>query len=242
MRFVVGLIFGSLVTLGAAALLEWPSSMAVSEAAKDQNAERRPVASEASVTELPEPPAQEPLTPELTTAAVDSSDTPIAADTSDTSETPDTSGTSGTEKPSLIAAKAVNDLPPIKPALVPIESNLPPGVPLARRRDFSLREADERLSGDGPEKRERGEAPAAPTATASGDGAMSAVNEVSVWTPFHSEASARGFARRLSTQLGYPFSVTKVAAAEYHVVFAYADDAQRALLEQQVTSVTGRAL
>ena len=64
---------------------------------------------------------------------------------------------------------------------------------------------------------------------------------LSVWTPFHSEASASGFARRLTTQLGYPFTVSRTAPAEYHVVFRYANDAQRDLLLQQVAAVTGRA-
>lgn len=64
---------------------------------------------------------------------------------------------------------------------------------------------------------------------------------LSVWQPFHSAASAQGFARRLSTQLGYPFAVSRVAAAEYHVVFAYANEAERRLLESQLSALTGRA-
>lgn len=64
--------------------------------------------------------------------------------------------------------------------------------------------------------------------------------QLSVWHPFHSEASAEGFARRLSTQLGHPFSVLRVAAAEYHVVFDYADHSERELLQRQVAVVTGR--
>jgi len=40
-----------------------------------------------------------------------------------------------------------------------------------------------------------------------------------VWKPFHSEVSATGFARRLSTQLGYPFRALREGPARYHVVF-----------------------
>lgn len=64
--------------------------------------------------------------------------------------------------------------------------------------------------------------------------------QLSVWRPFHSEASAEGFARRLSSQLGYPFTVLRVAAAEYHVVFDYADASERDLLQQQIATLTGR--
>ncbi|MEM1435277.1 MAG: hypothetical protein AAGG11_14550 [Pseudomonadota bacterium] len=64
--------------------------------------------------------------------------------------------------------------------------------------------------------------------------------QLSVWRPFHSEASAEGFARRLSSQLGYPFTVQRVAAAEYHVVFDYADGSERELLSRQIAALTGR--
>ena len=62
-----------------------------------------------------------------------------------------------------------------------------------------------------------------------------------VWAPFHSEASARGFAARLTNQLARPFYVEKQSAANYLVVFDYADAAERNALEQQISIVTGRA-
>lgn len=60
-----------------------------------------------------------------------------------------------------------------------------------------------------------------------------------VWKPFHSEVSATGFARRLSTQLGYPFRALREGPARYHVVFDYDTVQQRELLQQQVTALTG---
>lgn len=60
-----------------------------------------------------------------------------------------------------------------------------------------------------------------------------------VWKPFHSEVSANGFARRLSSQLGYPFRALRDGPARYHVVFDYDTEQQRALLQQQVTALTG---
>jgi len=60
-----------------------------------------------------------------------------------------------------------------------------------------------------------------------------------VWKPFHSEVSAQGFARRLSTQLGYPFRALREGPAKYHVVFDYESDQQRELLRQQVQAITG---
>ncbi len=60
-----------------------------------------------------------------------------------------------------------------------------------------------------------------------------------VWEPFHSEVSATGFAKRLSLQLGYPVEVVKQAPARYLVVFDYVSDAERTLLEQQISVLTG---
>jgi|GEM_PF-3391868 len=60
-----------------------------------------------------------------------------------------------------------------------------------------------------------------------------------IWKPFHSSVSAAGFARRLSTQLGYPFRSLREGPAKYHVVFDYESDAQRELLKEQVKALTG---
>ena len=60
-----------------------------------------------------------------------------------------------------------------------------------------------------------------------------------VWKPFHSEVTATGFARRLSTQLGYPFRTLKEGPGKYHVVFDYNSEQQRETLQKQVTALTG---
>ena len=60
-----------------------------------------------------------------------------------------------------------------------------------------------------------------------------------IWKPFHSEVSATGFARRLSTQLGYPFRALREGPARYHVVFDYDTEQQRQLLLSQVVALTG---
>ena len=62
----------------------------------------------------------------------------------------------------------------------------------------------------------------------------------SVWVPFHSEMSARGFARRLTAQLDHPFEVQRERAGAYSVVFSYADSAERDALLSEVQEVTGR--
>ena len=49
----------------------------------------------------------------------------------------------------------------------------------------------------------------------------------SAWTPFRSETSARGFARRLSTQIGSDLRVIKTAPGRYEVGFDYISEAER---------------
>ncbi len=60
-----------------------------------------------------------------------------------------------------------------------------------------------------------------------------------VWTPFHSEASAKGFAGRLSSAIGHPFQVERLAAQTYVVTFNYRTEPERATLESRVRAVTG---
>lgn len=64
-------------------------------------------------------------------------------------------------------------------------------------------------------------------------------SEAPVWAPFHSEASARGFARHLTNQLGHPFQVRRAAPAQYLVVYRYSDETHRANLEQKIAYATG---
>ncbi len=61
------------------------------------------------------------------------------------------------------------------------------------------------------------------------------------WGPFHSEASASGYARRLSRETGRDFVVEKRAPANYAVVFSYLDADDLAAMQAQIAAVTGIA-
>jgi hypothetical protein len=58
-----------------------------------------------------------------------------------------------------------------------------------------------------------------------------------VWTPFHSEVSARGFANRLSEQIEHPFAVERQGPGAYQVVFRYSSPGERDVAE--VSALTG---
>ncbi len=60
-----------------------------------------------------------------------------------------------------------------------------------------------------------------------------------VWTPFHSEASARGFAGRLTSQLDHPFQVERLAPQTYVVTFNYRSEPERRDIETRLHALTG---
>ena len=63
--------------------------------------------------------------------------------------------------------------------------------------------------------------------------------QASVWTPFHSEMSANGFAQRLARALEHPFEVRRDGPGRYQVVFPYESDAARDELLARVAMLTG---
>lgn len=97
-----------------------------------------------------------------------------------------------------------------------------------------------------------------PTASAAGTGAERAVAEVAeedawadaeggpllvttdVWLPFHSQMSAEGFAARLSRELDRPFEVERRGAGAYQVVLSGGSSAENAVILDRVAELTGR--
>jgi len=63
--------------------------------------------------------------------------------------------------------------------------------------------------------------------------------EQSVWVPFRSEVSARGFAGKLTEQLERPFQVLRAGPGQYLVVFGYQDEAERAEVLAEINALTG---
>jgi hypothetical protein len=63
--------------------------------------------------------------------------------------------------------------------------------------------------------------------------------EQSFWVPFRSEASARGFASKLTEQLARQFQVLRAGPGQYLVVFGYSTEAERAEVLAEIHAVTG---
>ncbi len=64
-------------------------------------------------------------------------------------------------------------------------------------------------------------------------------NSEPVWTVFHSEASASGFANYLSQSINHPFEVTKLGPAQYQVSYSYSSSEQAQMLAAKVKMITG---
>jgi len=68
------------------------------------------------------------------------------------------------------------------------------------------------------------------------------VSRYRVWSPFHSEWAAQGFARRLTLATDVPVEVVNEGPGNYQVVFSYRDDGQRQAMVRQIEAVTGLEL
>ncbi|MGI9325358.1 MAG: hypothetical protein ACR2PZ_09085 [Pseudomonadales bacterium] len=236
MRFVVGLCFGSLLMLATAALLDWPGTQQ-----KPAVTDELGLGSDEQITQTPAPfnPA-----PSAQQTAID---TPV----------PDLEAVAPASVPqwrSLTEASA-EPVETAETAIAPITSPAPEQPEVAMDESSEALPdwiAEEFATTDAPdpsaaESDPTGVEPETMTASTKVDAgaqgkdfpATDALPQVAVWRPFHSQMSAEGFAKRLSLQLGYPFTVVKVGAARYHVVFSYQDSAERDLLAEQLTALTG---
>ncbi len=59
------------------------------------------------------------------------------------------------------------------------------------------------------------------------------------WSPFRSEWSAQGFARRLSSATQVPVEVVNAAPGQYRVAFSYQDETERLARIEQIEAITG---
>ncbi|MEE4360997.1 MAG: hypothetical protein V2I63_05665 [Pseudomonadales bacterium] len=109
----------------------------------------------------------------------------------------------------------------------PPRVSLPPETAVATVDLLSGADAPEALPGGTPD-------PSDPGARVERKGALQAV-----WTPFHSERSASGFAARLATSLDHPFEVVRRGPGRYEVAFAYREEAERRRLLEAVRTLTG---
>ena len=63
-----------------------------------------------------------------------------------------------------------------------------------------------------------------------------------VWSPFHSQWAAEGFAQRLTLATDVPVEVVNEAPGNYQVVFSYRDDGERQALVERIETITGLEL
>ena len=126
-------------------------------------------------------------------------------------------------------------------ALAPPEELPPPPpvrVDVAARSPAAEADSGDALPADGslpawqePESREA--ALFAPSDT-------EASERAGVWTPFHSQRSAEGFAARLSRELDHDFRVERRGAGAYQVVVDVTSPAERTALLTEIAEITGQ--
>ena len=62
------------------------------------------------------------------------------------------------------------------------------------------------------------------------------------WSPFRSEWSAQGFARRLSSATRVPVEVVAAGSGQYRVAFSYQDETERRAHIERIETITGLQL
>jgi hypothetical protein len=62
------------------------------------------------------------------------------------------------------------------------------------------------------------------------------------WSPFRSEWSARGFARRLTSATQVPVEVVSAGPGRYRVAFSYQDETERLAHIERIETITGLSL
>ena len=146
-----------------------------------------------------------------------------------------------TEAPDKIAQSVIDPPPPstratdpLPPTTLPLEpaSSAPTrrAEPEALPAVFSVAtppsttDLDEGPASDSPETRSMD---------------LARAQTAAAWTPFHSRASARGFARHLAEKTGVDFTIVKEGPGRYEVVFEYGTDAERREIESRIASVAG---
>lgn len=223
MRFILGLGFGALTTLSSALLLDWHGRDRVLEPVVDPQPITQIIQPGVTSAPVPAPPRQRADEPVDLVADANAdlmatkSETDAKSEATTKFETETGTGTGVQKATADTASQTVATENTTVPSEIPAIAAQEPPVPAPAQAQKPVAPGDE----------------SAPVQQAGAGG------RYAVWRPFHSQLSAKGFARRLSLQLGYPFEVIKADAAEYLVVFAYEDEAQRDLLSAQVTELTG---
>lgn len=157
----------------------------------------------------------------------------------------------------LLALSTGTAPPPVK-ALAGARTELPPAdpreagdIPGESNLDQALQTAAGSATQDEPLPGSRGERlTLTPQSWNQSMGAFEAVlhkdpAEVSrylVWSSFHSEWAAQGFARRLTLATDVPVEVVNEGPGNYQVVFSYRDDSERQAMIRQIEAVTGLEL
>lgn len=210
MRFILGLTTGALVTLFVATALNAPTDKLVGRAA---HAWAKMRAATADVGRM-------------STAAVtveQTSPTPTPTPSAESTE----SSTPPTRTLPVEAVAVQQPTPRVAPARTVATQDAVKTAPPAEPLSDTVQTASTR-------QRNEWEPEALPDETT-----RLQRREVVVWGPFHSEASAQGFAGRLAREIERPFTVRRQGPAKYLVTYVYTQDAERVALDQEIALVIG---
>lgn len=218
MRFLIGILTGTVLTLFIATAVDAPTQTTLNKATDALSA----------------------LWQTLIERTSDSLFTPPGAAAEADSPVPDLLARADTPAPAARASLPTGHLGAAEPAVAlapPEELPPPPPVRVRIAPDAPLREQPQPatevpLTATNPPPVEENPFSAEP---ADSDGYATGV-----WTPFHSQRSAQGFAARLSRVLDHDFRVERQGAGAYQVVFDVTSPDERDALLIEIAEITGQ--
>lgn len=223
MRFMTGMFFGTAFTLLAATAMEAPTQSLIDRTSSQLQAAWQMLV-ETTSDALFESTAQTFHSAQL--ATLETTEREPSAETA-VSDTPTVTSTAPSWTPPTVAEPGA---PPAKELSDPTQierdaNDHKPLIAAQTREQASIAPP----SMDDP----------APSLMAAGSTPDPMGPPMGIWIPFHSEVSARGFARRLSRELNHPFEVQRLGPGAYQVVLSgvSADDYDG--LEARIMEVTG---
>jgi len=232
MRFLIGIITGTLLTLFIATALDAPTRTTLDRSADTLSAAWHAVIEKTSDTLFP---ASGKTTAADVAALLARADVPATSKPgteTPAADEPEPTGSVADAAPSppLRAAEPATPLAPPDelPPPPPVKVTVPVSAEALARIDPAAQPWPDTVA-DVPAEALAEE----PAGGASGETA-------DVWAPFHSQRSAQGFAARLSRTLDHEFRVERMGAGTYQVVFDVESPDERDALLTEIAEVTGQ--
>lgn len=225
MRFLIGILTGTILTLFIATAVDAPTQTTLNKATDAISTLWQKIIERTSDSLFTRPDGTPPA-PDLLSRAGNA--TTSVAEPAETQVDPSPPRHAAEPATALVPPA---ELPPPPPVKAPVAAAVPVQAPVADTEASAVQAIEPDFYLLPTEDVER---------TFADDVERTDGDPAGVWAPFHSQMSAKGFAARLSRALDHDFRVERRAAGAYEVVFDAATPAERDALLNEIAELTGQ--